>query len=79
LREKQAQQLDFDVKRRQKRRFRREIQQVERQVYAVAEQACAGARAFAYSTLMGARLALMLLVLGGLVVTGMKIGTLLPG
>ncbi|MBT9583193.1 hypothetical protein IV102_07580 [bacterium] len=79
LREKQAVQLEFDVKRRQKRRMRREILKVEQQVYAAAEQAYQSAKSVGHSTLMGARLALMLLVLSGLVVTGMKIGTLLPG
>ncbi len=77
LREKQAVQLSFDVKRRQKRRLRREILKVEQHIQQVAQRACQGAKVLGQSTLAAVRLALMIFILSGLVVTGMKIGTLL--
>ena len=78
LREKQAMQLEFDIKRRQKRRMHREIRKVEQHVYGLAEQAYEGAKSVGRSGLAALRLALMVMMLSGIVVVGMKIGTLIP-
>lgn len=78
LREKQAVQHDYDVKRRQKRRLRRQLQQLEDQLMDLAGQLVEGCKAAGTSALTVMRFAMMTLVLSGLVVAGMKIGTFLP-
>ncbi|MBX3170549.1 MAG: hypothetical protein KF760_24290 [Candidatus Eremiobacteraeota bacterium] len=71
LKEKQAAQNQFDQKRRQRRRLRRQIQGMANEAYA---KVCSLGR----TLLMAGRVAAVLGVIGATVAAGMKIGTFFP-
>lgn len=79
LREKQAVQHNFDLKRRQKRRLRRELMKIEDALMSFAGQMVESAKSVGSSVLTVARFVVTTAVLSGLVVAGMKLGTFLPG